>query len=81
MSTKDIAEKFAAGATKGRAGNVFIEGKNIYSYGHHFIISTRVDDATYMVTTRKYSPSTSRQVSRVVQALNAAEKTLIAAEL
>lgn len=81
MSCKDIAEKFANGATKGRAGNVFIEGKNIYSYGYHFIIATRVTDDAYMVTTRKYSSSTSCQVRKVVQALNDAGKTLIAAEL
>lgn len=81
MGAKDVAKKFASGATCGTASNMFIDGKNIYSYGRHFIIATRVNDDVYMVTTRKYSVSTTRHVSRVVSALSAAGKTMIAAEL
>ena len=69
MSHKTLAEKFAQGATKGKAGNTFVDGKNLYSYGYHFIIATRIAPKEFAVTTRKFSYSTSRQVSIVRRAL------------
>lgn len=78
MTNKQIAEKFAEGATKGKASNdtLFIEGDTIYSYGHHFAIARRVAPNSYQITARKYSSTTSRHCSHVRMALHFAGATV-----
>ena len=70
MSHKTLAEAFKNGATKGKAGNTFIEGDKLYSYGYHFIIAQRDGNGGFYVTDRKYSQSTSHQTSIVRNVLS-----------
>ena len=55
-----------------RASNLFFEGENIYSYGHHFLIAKHVVNArgerAVLFTGRTYSRSTSAQVTIVRRA-------------
>ncbi len=55
--------------SEGRAGNIFFEGKSIYSYGRHFEMARFVDDETVFITTRGYSVSTAKHLSLVRQAV------------
>lgn len=55
--------------SQGRAGNIFFEGKSIYSYGRHFEMARFVDDETVFITTRGYSVSTARHLSLVRRAV------------
>ena len=55
--------------SEGRAGNIFFEGKSIYSYGHHFEMARFVDEETVFITTRGYSVSTAKHLSLVRQAV------------
>lgn len=68
MNMHDISKKFADGATKGKASNIFIEGDCIYSYGKHFIMAKR-DGDVFLVCQDYYSSSTSKQQSAVRGAL------------
>lgn len=68
MNNKQIAKNFAAGATKGKGSNLFIEGDTIYSYGLHFPVARRNADGTFWFNPDKYSQSTSRHQSYVAQA-------------
>lgn len=55
-------------------GNIFFEGKTIYSYGSHFPIATwtqnAVGESAVLFTTRTYSVTTARHISMVRQAIN-----------
>jgi hypothetical protein len=70
MNNKQIASKFAAGATSGKGSNLFIEGDTIYSYGYHFPIARRLPDGGYWVNPDKYSRSTARHQSLVINAIS-----------
>lgn len=50
-------------------GSMFFEDGTFYSYGRHFAIAKRVMPGVYLFTTRSYSPTTARHISRVRQAL------------
>lgn len=54
---------------EGKCGNIFFEGPTIYSYGHHFPMATFTDKNIVLMTTGKYSVSTSGHVSMVRRAL------------
>ena len=69
MSNRKLAEKFAAGATRGNGSHLFIEGSTIYSYGYHFAVARRTGDKTANLTTRKHSQSTSVHTGLVHGAL------------
>jgi len=60
--------------TEGKAGNIFFEGKSIYSYGKHFEIARIVTAPNKMecvlFTTRDYSVSTTHHKSIVWRAIN-----------
>lgn len=58
MSNKTLAEKFAAGATRGHGSHLFIKGDVIFSYGYHFPVARRTGEKAANLTTRKYSQST-----------------------
>lgn len=54
-----------------RNGNVFFEGKVIYSYGYHFPMARLLDDGrSVLITTRKYSVSTSAHQSATLSAVS-----------
>ena len=79
MNAKKLAAQFATQNTgKGKAGNVFVEGNVIYSYGYHFPIAIILNSATKRaaVNSDKYSVSTSRQCTIVRNALINAGYTL-----
>lgn len=50
---------------EGRSKNVFFEGDRIYSYGRHFCMGRHLPGDTVALSTQTYSPSTSRQQSKV----------------
>lgn len=53
----------------GAAGNVFFRDGRIYSYGMHFCIARILPSGAVAVTTRGYSPSTRRHISKVSHAV------------
>ena len=55
--------------SQGRAGNIFFEGKSIYSYGRHFEMARFVDTETVFITSRGYSVSTAKHLSLVRRAV------------
>lgn len=56
--------------SEGRAGNIFFDGKSIYSYGHHFEMARFIDNETVFITTRRYSVSTAKHLSLVRRAVS-----------
>lgn len=66
----ELASQFVNGATSGTAGNIYIHGNRIYSYGPHFPIAERHEGYIYL-TTRKYSVTTSAHVNAVKRAAEA----------
>ena len=79
MNAKKIAAQFAQQVIpQGKAGNLWYEGRVIYSYGRHFPIALILNSATKRaaINSDKYSSSTSRQVSTVRMALINAGYTL-----
>ena len=70
MKNRTLAESFAKGRTKGKGSHMFIDGNVIYSYGYHFPIARLLDDKIAIITTRKYSSSTSRHTTTVHHALS-----------
>lgn len=53
----------------GRAGNIFFEGKSIYSYGRHFEMARFVDSETVLITSSRYSVSTAKHLGLVRRAV------------
>lgn len=72
-TNSELAEKFAKGATHGKANNTFIDGDTIYSYGYHFPMATRTKDG-FLVNSSRYSVSTSKHQSYVRSALSGTGK-------
>lgn len=71
MNNKQLAKRFAEGATSGKASNMFIEGDTIYSYGYHFPIAKRLNtNNIVIVNSNSYSNSTSKHQSHVGGYLN-----------
>lgn len=67
FKSSEIAHVWASQSQdKGRAGNIFFEDKTIYSYGYHFPIAKFINKDTVLVTTRRYSNSTSKH-KRIVE--------------
>ena len=55
--------------SEGRAGNIFFEGKSIYSYGRHFEAARFVDSETVLINSDRYSVSTAQHLSLIRQAI------------
>ena len=55
--------------SQGRAGNIFFEGKSIYSYGRHFEAARFMDSETVLVNSYRYSVSTAQHLSLIRQAV------------
>ena len=55
--------------SEGRAGNIFFEGKSIYSYGRHFEAARFVDSETVLLNADRYSASTTQHLSLIRQAV------------
>lgn len=51
-------------------GNMFFEGRTIYSYGHHFPMGHFIDSETVLVNSDSYSMSTGKQQGYVRFAVN-----------
>lgn len=77
MTNKQIAEKFANGATNGQntSKSMFIDGDKIYSYGYHFVIATRTANG-FDFTNRKYSNTTAKHKNDTLKALEATGQTV-----
>lgn len=50
---------------KAKCSNVFFEGKNLYSYGYHYLLCEFIDDKTVLIDDRGYSNTTSKHISIV----------------
>lgn len=69
----ELAKAYAEGLKQGKAradqkfpeGRVFVEGKTIYSFGHHFPIAKKTGKKTAEFNTARFSPTTARQQSEV----------------
>lgn len=55
--------------SEGKAGNIFFEGKSIYSYGRHFEAARFVDRETVLLNSYRYSVSTAQHLSLIRQAV------------
>ena len=62
MNHTELIRKFAGGATKGKASNMFIEGDTLYSYGKHFPLLVRMPWG-YIQNADRYSVTTSSHQS------------------
>lgn len=60
-------QKYDYGRTSN--GNVYFEGKTLYSYGRHFILAEFITDNLVMINDQRYSNSTSKHQGIVRQAL------------
>ena len=71
MTNREIAQRFAKGATKGITGNrtIYIEGDVIYSYGAHWPMAFRKGNQAF-VNGDKYSATTSKQTCYVASQLS-----------
>jgi hypothetical protein len=66
LSNEAVAIIFASKNLRDVKGNnVFIEGKTIYSYGHHFPIATWLADGKVAFNKDKYSTTTAKHKSIV----------------
>ena len=45
------------------SGNVFFEGKKIYSYGYHYLLGEFINDNTIIINDRGYSSTTAKHIS------------------
>jgi hypothetical protein len=73
VSHNDLCEKFANRETESLQGSrMFIDGKAIYSYGHHFPVAYILNERerVALFNTDKYSSSTSKHQNYVRSALN-----------
>jgi hypothetical protein len=52
----------------GRSGNIFFEGKKIYSYGYHYLLGEFIDNDTILINDKGYSSSTSKHIGILRQA-------------
>lgn len=64
---------YHANASQGQArnasNNFYFVGDTIYSYGSHFPIARRLECGTVLLTSRTYSVTTARHISRVQQSI------------
>ena len=49
-------------------GNVFFEGKKIYSYGHHYLLGEFIDRDTIVINDKGYSNSTAKHINILIGA-------------
>lgn len=64
----ELAVQFVNGASNGTAGNIYIHGNRIYSYGPHFPIAERRYDGIYVTTRKSPSVTTSGHINAVKRA-------------
>ena len=83
MKNSQLAKAFANGIIgwtdmrrRQHGSNLFVEGRAIFSYGNHFPVAIRFDDC-FIVNGDKYSPSTSRHKTCIVQAIYSTKKPMI----
>ena len=70
---RDLAVRFANGATEGKGSNMFIAGDTIYSYGYHFEIAKRIERngaTAYLFNSERYGSTTSQHQSYVRNAIS-----------
>jgi len=59
LAQSELVERFVKdNATRGKASNMFIDGRVLYSYGYHFPLLVRLDWG-YLQNADRYSPTTS----------------------
>ena len=61
FSHEDVMKLWHKGSRENARGcNVFCEGKDLFSYGHHFLLARKMHGNLYLMNSRKYSVSTSK---------------------
>jgi len=72
-SNQATIEAWRDGDDKAKTGNIFADGDNLYSYGEHFTLATRVKDlqgnTAYLINGDTYSNSTSRHTRGCISTL------------
>jgi len=69
LSNKDAVIAFAR-QERGNSKHIFHDdNRKLYSYGHHFILATRLDTGEYLINGDTYSSSTSRHTSLCIRHL------------
>ena len=69
MKNQEIAEIFANSSEEARTGNLFIEGRAIYSYGHHFKIAEKIGHSEAIFNLNGYSNTTAKHKNYVLREL------------
>ena len=70
MNRKEVTESFASQSKpRGKASNLYYDGKVAYSYGSHFPLAVITGEKKVTVNGDKYSSSTSRHQSQMRHAL------------
>ena len=54
---------------RGTAGNLFTDGRTVWSYGQHWPLATRLPDGRYLVNVERYGSTTSQQLGIVRSAI------------
>lgn len=62
-------------------GNMFFEGRTIYSCGHHFPMGHFIDDNTVLLNSSSYSNSTGKQQGYVRYAVNHKRRLYVSTEI
>lgn len=73
---KEFVERLYTDNDNKRHGNLFYEDNVLYSYGHHYPLCLNLN-GDFIINSDKYSSSTSKQKSCVVQVLNELNKSFI----
>lgn len=76
MTNQQVADAFAQGETTGHSLNMFIEHDVVYSYGYHFPIAIKRENAVWF-NTSGYSQTTACHKGKIRRALEAAGVKII----
>lgn len=69
MNNKKVAEIYAESEKEAKTNNLFINGKDIYSYGYHFKIAHKESKNLVLFNWLGYSQTTAKHKSFVLRAL------------
>lgn len=70
MNQTQLVDRFAHGATRGEASNMFIDGDVLYSYGRHFPLTIRLTGGGFLHNGDRYSVTTSGHQSHARSAMH-----------
>ena len=68
MKNEAVAEAFVEGK-EAKTKHMFIDGRNLYSYGYHFPIAVRLEGNIFILNEDGYSVTTARHKSLLKRAV------------